>query len=164
MEMRIFQLERVIPPIDVPGRFRPATVDDSDLVAAWSVAFVRESLGDAADPATVERSVVAGIEERRLFVWEDLLPVSMAAWVGPTPNGVRINYVYTPPELRGRGYASACVAALSQNRLDSGRRFCFLYTDLANPTSNSIYRKIGYEPVADVSAFNFSYPPGERDE
>jgi uncharacterized protein len=64
--------------------------------------------------------------------------------------------VYTPPELRGRGYASACVAALTQQLLDSGRRFVFLFTDLANPTSNSIYQTVGYRPVSDVDQYQFA--------
>ncbi len=72
-----------------------------------------------------------------------------------TPNGVRLNIVYTPPEHQRRGYATACVAALSQHLLDSGRSFCFLFTDLANPTSNSIYQKIGYRPVCDFVDIEF---------
>ena len=74
---------------------------------------------------------------------------------GPTPNGIRIGPVYTPPEFRGRGYASACVAAASQLQLDAGRRFCFLFADLSNPTSNHIYQEIGYEPVGDVDRYVF---------
>jgi predicted GNAT family acetyltransferase len=57
--------------------------------------------------------------------------------------------VYTPPHLRKQGYATSCVAALTQRMLDSGKRFCCLYTDLTNPTSNAIYQKIGYQPVCD---------------
>jgi predicted GNAT family acetyltransferase len=67
----------------------------------------------------------------------------------------RIGYVYSPPEWRGRGYATACVARVSQRVLDSGLQFCFLYTDLSNPTSNSIYRRLGYRPVYDVVAIGF---------
>ena len=66
--------------------------------------------------------------------------------------------MYTPPEFRGRGYASACVAAASQAQLDAGRRFCFLFTDLANATSNHIYQEIGYEPVRDVEVYRFGEP------
>src|SRR5206468_2082657 len=88
---------------------------------------------------------------RQMFLWKDASghAVTMAGWSGRTPNGTRINAVYTPPENRRRGYASACVASLSQHLLDSGRRFCFLYTDLTNPTSNNIYQKIGYQRVGD---------------
>ena len=71
----------------------------------------------------------------------------MSGFGGPTPSGIRIGPVYTPPELRRRGYASALVAALTASLLESGRRLCFLFTDLANPTSNSIYQQVGYRPV-----------------
>jgi predicted GNAT family acetyltransferase len=82
-------------------------------------------------------------------------PVSLAAFCGPTPNGMRIGPVYTPPQYRGKGYASANVAALSQRLLDSGRKFCYLFTDLANPTSNKIYQKIGYEQVCEFGTVRF---------
>ena len=77
--------------------------------------------------------------ERTLYLWEDGEVVSLAGVGGPTPNGIRIGPVYTPPESRRRGYASALVADVSQAELDAGRRFCFLFTDLANKTSNHIY-------------------------
>ena len=81
----------------------------------------------------------------------------MAGCTGWTPRGVRINAVYTPPQSRRRGYASACVAALSQLLLGAGRQFCFLFTDLANPTSNRIYQQIGYRAVCDVDEYAFTY-------
>jgi predicted GNAT family acetyltransferase len=64
--------------------------------------------------------------------------------------------VYTPPEYRRRGYASASVAALSQSLLNQGHQFCFLFTDLANPTANHIYQDIGYQPVGDWHQYSFS--------
>ena len=79
----------------------------------------------------------------------------MAARTGPTTHGVRINFVYTPSEFRGKGYASACAAALSQAMLNSGRRFCYLFTDLSNPVSNQIYQRIGYVPVCDFTEYQF---------
>ena len=79
----------------------------------------------------------------------------MCQATGATPHGIRIGAVYTPPELRRRGYASALVAAVSQAELDRGRRWCFLFTDLANPTSNRIYQAIGYRPIRDVRMFRF---------
>src|SRR5205823_10825158 len=91
-----------------------------------------------------------------LVLWDDGGPTSVAGFGGATPNGIRIGPVYTPPELRRRGYASALVAALSQRMLDQGRRLCFLYTDLSNPTSNRIYRAIGYEPVCDSKEYRFA--------
>jgi uncharacterized protein len=95
------------------------------------------------------------------LLWEDGgETVSLAGWGGPTPNGIRIGPVYTPPELRGRGYATALTAELSQRLLDGGlfeggRRFCFLYTDLANPTSNAIYERIGYRRVCESAEIVF---------
>jgi hypothetical protein len=81
--------------------------------------------------------------------------VSVVGAGGETPNGIRIGPVYTPPEVRNRGYASALTAAASADQLARGRRFCFLFTDLANPTSNKIYQAIGYEPVCDMDQYRF---------
>jgi hypothetical protein len=71
---------------------------------------------------------------------------------------IRIGPVYTPPGLRRRGYASACVAAVSQAQLDAGRRFCFLFADIANRTSVHVYETIGYAPVSDVAVYRFDLP------
>jgi predicted GNAT family acetyltransferase len=81
--------------------------------------------------------------------------VSWAGAGGRTPHGTRIGPVYTPPEHRRRGYAGALVAATSQAQLDEGLEFCFLFTDLANPTSNHVYQAIGYEPVTDIDVYVF---------
>ena len=80
----------------------------------------------------------------------------MAAAIGETAHGVRVGYVYTPPAFRRRGYATATVFHLSQLLLESGRNFCCLYTDLANPTSNAIYARLGYRPLCDVVDVNFT--------
>ena len=86
--------------------------------------------------------------------------MSLAGWGGRTPNGIRVGPVYTPLELRGRGYATALTAELSRQLLDGrlfdgGRRFCFLYTDLDNPTSNAIYERIGYRRIAESAEIVF---------
>ncbi|MDB5032820.1 MAG: family N-acetyltransferase [Chlorobi bacterium] len=161
MEMRIYELDRVIPPARMDGALRAATDDDIDIAVTFATAFVAE-VGLVSPVMTIEEIVKGYIRERRLYLWDlNGKPVSMAGCIGPTPNGIRINYVYTPPELRGNGYASQCVAALSQHLLDSGRRFCFLFTDLANPVSNSIYQRMGYRPVADFSEYELAWPvPG----
>jgi uncharacterized protein len=89
-------------------------------------------------------------------VWEDAgRNVSMTGCASPTPNGIRIGPVYTPPGDRGRGYATSLVAAVSREQLSRGRTSCFLHTDLANPTSNAIYRRIGYERVCDSTVVAF---------
>jgi uncharacterized protein len=153
---RIFRLSRVIPARPVAGRARLAEPGDRALVAAWLDAFMREALGEP-EPSDIEAMTDRWLARRgrELHLWEDGEVVSLAGVGSPTPNGIRVGPVYTPPAMRGRGYASALVAAASQEALDSGRRFCFLFTNLANPTANHIYQTIGYEPVRDVDAWRF---------
>jgi predicted GNAT family acetyltransferase len=157
----LFQLtELVPPPRPAPGRFRRAVEADFDAIVPWAAAFFREI--SHFTPRDAGSVVAERIREDRLFFWCDPSdrPVSMAGWAGRTPNGVRINFVYSPPEFRNRGYATSCVAALTKHLLDSGRKFCFLFTDLANPTSNRIYRQIGYQHVCDMRDVRFE-PPGD---
>lgn len=156
MAERIYRLSRVHPQAAPPGRMRGATADDRDLLIRWMDDFTREALPEGA-PMEPERFVDLRLEggTAGLVLWEDGEEVAVAGYGGPTPTGIRIGPVYTPPDRRRRGYAAALVAALSQRMLDEGRRFCFLYTDLANPTSNAIYRRIGYEPVCDANEYRF---------
>ena len=133
------------------GRFRQATADDQDLLTAWTTAFVTEA--KIPDPVDSSRVVADSIGRGRLHVWEDGGPVSMAAWTGKTPNGVRINFVYTPRELRGKGYGTACVKALTRQQLERGNAFCWLYTDVSSTASPNIFKRIGYWPVSDVSEY-----------
>jgi predicted GNAT family acetyltransferase len=153
---RIYRLTSVVPPRPVLGTVRVATPADRDLVVAWTEGFMRDAFG-AADPEEVVSTADRWLSgrERTLYLWVDGEPVSLAGVGGPTPNGIRIGPVYTPPAARRQGYASALVAAVSQAELDAGRRFCFLFTDLANPTSNHVYMDIGYEPVCDVDGYAF---------
>lgn len=154
MRQRIYELRKVNPPQWAQGAMRLATRNDLDLAEQWAIAFNDEAIGTPAENlrGLVERK----IESRELYVWVDGgSTVSMAATTRPTRRGVGVNLVYTPPPFRGKGYASSCVAALSQSQLDSGYQFCVLYTDLANPTSNSIYQKIGYVPVCDSNEYIF---------
>jgi uncharacterized protein len=155
----VYALERVQPVPEAPGSPRTATRADRGLLLEWMGAFGEEVLEES-DPGRTE--AVAMVDERLdsvhggFLAWEDGgAVVSIAGWGGPTPNGIRIGPVYTPPELRGRGYATALTAELSQRLLDGGRRFCFLFTDLANPTSNAIYERIGYVRVAESAMIAF---------
>ncbi len=156
MSQRIYQLRRVIEEVRAEGRLREPNPSDDALMRKWRAAFSVDAEGMDAEEA--EKSAALPLpQSRHLVLWEvDGIPVSMAGFAGPTPNGIRVAWVYTPPEKRGKGFAGACVAALSQKLLDDGRKFCFLYTDLANPTSNHVYQKIGYESVADATVYSFS--------
>jgi predicted GNAT family acetyltransferase len=149
MEQRIYRLDALAPVRAVPtGWLRSVDSRDTEAVVHWISAFNEETgIAVAEDPRRLADRLVA---QQTLAFWMHDGPVSMAGWTAGTPYSVRIGYVYTPPDLRGRGYASACVAALSRRLLDAGLRFCVLYTDLANPTSNHIYQRIGYRPVCDV--------------
>lgn len=147
MQQRIYRLDQVEPVRPVPGAMRLATMDDLELLTDWGTGFAR----DAGHAFLLAREQVNRMIERQdLHIWQDESPASMAVAQGATPNGCRVGYVYTPPELRGRGYASALVARLSQRMLDSGMTFCVLYTDLGNPTPNAIYQRIGYNAICDV--------------
>jgi uncharacterized protein len=160
MSTRIFALERVRPVSGVAGVMRAAVEKDRPLLVDWLQAFGDEALpeGEARGEAESLVDHRLGAEDAGLVLWEDGGPVSLAGYGGSTPNGIRVGPVYTPPELRGRGYASALVADLSSALLAEGRSFCFLYTDLANPTSNRIYERIGYEAVCDSAAIAFEAP------
>ena len=125
--------------------------DDLARLCAWTETFVAEAkLPEKVDARAV---VAGGIKSGRLHVWDDEGPASMAAWAGKTPSGVRLNFVYTPPERRGKGYATACVSALTRQQLEQGSSFCWLYTDLSAGASPNIFKRIGYRPVSDVTEY-----------
>lgn len=154
---RIYRLTELRPVEHARGHARTATEADSDLLVEWVAAFVAEALPEGAPGGDPERTVDARLRAGAggFTIWDDDGPVSLAGWGGRTPNGVRIGPVYTPPEHRRHGYGSAVTAAVTAERLAAGRTFCFLYTDLANPTSNKIYVDIGYEPVCDAIDYAF---------
>ena len=158
--LRIFELRRVKPVIGVAGALRRATAADRERVIDWFVAFATEAHTDQ------DRDrIIQGVEGRfanqhgGLWFWEvEGVPVSLVGASGLTPRGIRIGPVYTPPEHRRAGYASAATAAVSQLLLDGGRELVFLFTDQANLTANHIYQTIGYEPVGETVEIEFSAP------
>ena len=155
----IYELREVMPVPEAPGGARPVTPDDRDLAIAWVLAFAEEVLPEETERERQIRLVEARLEatgDAGLWFWEDHGgPVCISGYGGSTPNGIRIGPVYTPPDLRGRGYATSLVAAQSRWLLGTGRTFCFLYTDLDNPTSNALYRRIGYRMVAESNEVRF---------
>jgi predicted GNAT family acetyltransferase len=135
------------PPRPATGELRAADPADRALLAGWMRAFIEETGIPGADHA--EEMAGAQLLRGRLFVWLDERPASLVA-TSPTVAGVtRVSMVYTPPELRGRGYASSAVAAVSRRALAAGAERCALFTDLANPTSNKIYADVGYRRIAE---------------
>jgi predicted GNAT family acetyltransferase len=145
---RIWEVRAVLAPRPVAGRRRLATANDLETALAWARAFAVDAAVDET-PADVATLMSSRLAEGQVHLWEDGRPVSLAAVSHATPTGLGVNLVYTPPVERGKGYASALVSAVSAEALAGDRRFCFLFTDLANPISNHVYEKIGYRPVAD---------------
>ena len=157
--MRVFKLVQVVQPDTPPGHFRPARGQEADRLTEWAYAFQAEALGENGPEHRVEvrKRMARFIAAEDIYVWETPRGeiVSCAAASRGTPNGRTVSLVYTPPEQRGRGYASAVVASLSRHLLGSGYAFCTLFTDLANPTSNHIYQAIGYRAVCDFTVYRF---------
>jgi hypothetical protein len=157
---RLFELDSLIPPPrSVPGRLRKATLHDLDLVTAWFAAFMADADEQAGRPAGSsehhapdEESMRRRIDGGYVWLWEDEhgRRVHLTAANSPSFGAARIGPVYTPRDERGRGWASAAVAEVSQHLLDLGARPC-LFTDQANPTSNGIYIALGYRPVVDMA-------------
>jgi hypothetical protein len=159
MRQGVYELREVLPLPAPSGSPRVATPDDRDLVLGWMRRFAEEALpaepeGDRQTRVVEDR--LAASEHAGIWLWEDGgEPVSMSGYGSETPNGIRIGPVYTPPELRGHGYATGLVAEQSRWLLGTGRTFCFLYTDLDNPTSNALYRRIGYRMIAESGEVRF---------
>jgi GNAT superfamily N-acetyltransferase len=146
-EQMIYRLDRVNPITYSPGSLAQAGEAHLGLVAEWMIGFSEVTPGGSLEPAEAQARAEEAVGAGRVYLWYDGAPVSMAWKTRPTRHGITVSGVYTPPELRRHGYATSCVAALSQLLLDEGYDYCTLYTDLANPTSNHIYQEIGYCPI-----------------
>jgi predicted GNAT family acetyltransferase len=155
MRQRIYQLEgvRLAPRMD--GRLRHATASDSALVGGWMGDFEAEATHED-DRERAREMALRRLARREIYLWEESEARCMVGRSRPTRHTITVNAVYTPPEFRRRGYATAAVTVLSRALLDEGYRTCVLYTDLANPTSNRIYQRIGYVPVTDSVRYLFA--------
>lgn len=162
----VYALTEVRTPQPASGSARAAGADDRDLLLSWMDAFAAEALqAMPRDEGDMRRSIDARVGPDAtggFTLWEhDGRQVSLTGWM-PIAGGARVGPVYTPPEERGHGFASSLVAHVSARMLERGAEACFLYTDLGNPTSNAIYRRIGYEQVAESSMIFFDEPAVER--
>jgi predicted GNAT family acetyltransferase len=152
---RLYRLGTLHPPTSIEGRVRRATATDGDLARTWFAAFRHETgAGPGADiGALVDHNIDGG----HLWLWcVSGTPVSMAVLTAPVAHTSRVGYVYTPPEHRRHGYAGAIVAAVSESaRADRATTDCILYTQLSNPTSNRVYRALGYQAIGEVLSYSF---------
>jgi GNAT superfamily N-acetyltransferase len=159
LSMRLYRLAELTWPDPVPeGESRVAADADVPLLAGWFAAFARETHNEAEaggyDAVVRDRLGYGG-----LLIWQaGGRPVAMAAATRQVAGMVRIGPVYTPPEFRGHGYASAVTAELSLRAREAGAAEVLLYTDLDNPVTNSIYQRIGYRGVEDRVVLTFSTP------
>ncbi len=157
LRMRLYRLAELSWPDPAPdGAPRLATERDAALLTDWFTAFAREvhEMDEGQDQAV---AVKDGLSYGGVTVWEAAgVPVSVAGRTRQVAGMVRIGPVYTPPRLRGHGYASAATAAASRAALAAGARQVLLFTDLANPVSNSIYQRIGFRPVEDRVVLAFA--------
>lgn len=160
MEMGQYRLDEVIQPENISGEARFADKDDFEMLVDWLIKFSADTGMDsnysrkyAEENITrkLEKPILGGI---RIQV-DDGQPVSMAAATRQSVNGGNVSLVYTPSEFRGRGYASAITAHVSQAILDTGKTFCSLTTDMSNPTSNKIYQAIGYKFIGNLRRIEF---------
>lgn len=147
MGQRLFRLDELIEPSGVTGSGSVAGDQDREVIRAWFVAFMSEA--DAVE-RNAERAADRALDERGCFLWRDAdgETVSLAVRRRVMAGSARVGPVYTPPQRRGRGYGSAVTALATRSILDEGA-VPVLFTDLANPTSNKIYRALGYQPVED---------------
>lgn len=166
LSLRLFELTELQPARPTPGRLRLAEQGDLELCRLWAQRFLIDCNLPEGDPDRLPERVPA-LDQERLYLWDvDGVPVSSATWARPVASGVTIGFVYTPNELRGKGYASNVVSALTRGLLDGtlfqpARKRVTLYTDLANPTSNAIYAELGYRPIGDhrLHLFKKAQPP-----
>ncbi|MBQ4898086.1 GNAT family N-acetyltransferase [Paenibacillus sp. Marseille-P2973] len=158
MSQRIYELTAVNPDIPKVGIVRLLDEKDIHFFPYWAEAFyaagsygkTEMSIPQHADPYLYR------IASKKLYILEDNgIPVSMAGYTREMQTAIGVAFVYTPPYERRKGYATSIVAQMSQLALDRGFTKCVLYTDLANPTSNSIYQKIGYMPICDSLQLKF---------
>jgi predicted GNAT family acetyltransferase len=155
MRQGVYELRQVAGDVAVGegnGRLRLATANDYYVVRDWAQQFQQEALHED-DREAAHLMIAQFVQNEELYLWDVDEPVAMAAKLRPTRHGIAISLVYTPPDKRGLGHASRCVASLSQQLLAEGRQFCTLFTDLNNPTSNQLYQRIGYCHIANFHEY-----------
>ena len=149
---RLYALGRLVQPEAVPGRLRRADLSEREMMIKWWSAFQVETGSPVSD---VSPAVDLALSIGRLFVWDDAGARCMARATGQLGGISRIGAVFTPPQWRRRGYAAACVGALCEWLRGEEGANSVLYAQLRNPSSNAIYRRLGFEAVSEVLAYRF---------
>lgn len=142
----IYTLDEIKYLPELAGQLKIARMEDLSLISKWFHLFMMEALNQD-DEAAAHKMALKKIKEEEIYIWFNQVELAMTSIARPTNNGITINYVYTPLSKRTNGYGTKLVAELSKRMLAKGYKFCTLFTNLDNPTSNSIYKKIGYEPI-----------------
>lgn len=155
MMMIAYRCSHLKKPDQMVGTHRLAEAKDANIVAKYLAGFICEAQGDQVTPESQFISAQKSIVSGKLYVWEvEGQVVSMAAVTHRAAREACINSVYTPPEQRKRGYASALVAQLCEMVLNEGL-MPMLYADASNPVSNKVYRNIGFQPCGYIQEIKF---------
>lgn len=162
MHQGVYELTKVLEPKFIEGEMIVATTDNKKIVRDFTLGFIKECFPNDSSPEDRAKEVAdRHIENGTLFLWKTSEGeiVSMASKNRESKNAATISLVYTPRNLRGKGFASCIVAKLSEKLLLDGKKKCNLFTDLTNPTSNSIYQKIGYKFLGESMHHKFTVEP-----
>ena len=155
LSLTLMRLDKLAKYKKASGFCRVLDERDMFFVPYWEHAFSEDcGVQVFSIPENVER-IRTRIGNDTHYIWEDGVPVSQAVHGRDTPNGAVINWVYTPPHFRGRGYATSVVAELSRYLMDRGKRFCCLFADADNPASCRVYHKLGYTDVCEFEQIEF---------
>jgi RimJ/RimL family protein N-acetyltransferase len=151
---RLFRLVRLVPPDPwPPGYARLATGQDRRLLEEWFEEFGRE----VSELGHYSRVIDDRLSYGGLTLWESAgAPVAMAGITRTVAGVARVGPVYTPPAQRRHSYAGAATVTVSRAVLDAGAAHVVLFTDLANPTSNALYQRLGYRAVEDSVVISFT--------
>lgn len=153
LQLRFYQLNVVQPVLGVKGDLRLAEKSDQALLVEWFNAFAQTVIVEGSE--TAEQRVALQLSQKSLYIWQNQVPVSLVGTSRTVSGNGIVRTVYTPPEHRRNGYATASVAAVSQIILNQGCKCCYLSTNLKNSTSNHIYQTVGFQPICDWHRYMF---------
>lgn len=154
-EQLVYELKDIKYNPEIKGKLKQETTQNIEHIAKWFQLFLREALNEKISFEEALSTAKNKIEKGQVYSWNTDTGVAMACTARPTRNGITVNYVFTPKDHRRHGYGTKLVAELSKLKLVEGYTFCTLFTDMTNPTSNSIYTKIGYKPIGEFRVITF---------